>query len=253
MVYRLITIPFSHYCEKARWALDRVGVDYVEEGHAPLFHRLANKRYGAGTTVPVLVPGAAPPVGDSTDILRYLEKAHAPQAFYPESAATRREVEDLARLFDEKLGPAVRRVVYFHLLQDRQLSLSLMTQALPRLEQAGIKLLFPVVRTGIRKGLKITAEKAASSEARMNEIFAQVSARLADGRRYLVGGRFTAADLSFCALGAPAVTPAEYGVALPELSRLPVALREASLRLRATPAGEFILRIYREERRRSGA
>ena len=28
-----ITIPISHYCEKARWALDRAGVAYVEERH----------------------------------------------------------------------------------------------------------------------------------------------------------------------------------------------------------------------------
>ncbi len=40
----LITIPLSHYCEKARWALDRVALPYREEPHAPLLHRLATKR-----------------------------------------------------------------------------------------------------------------------------------------------------------------------------------------------------------------
>ena len=29
----LITIPISHYCEKARWALDRAGVAYRERAH----------------------------------------------------------------------------------------------------------------------------------------------------------------------------------------------------------------------------
>ena len=52
----LITIPLSHYCEKARWALDRVALPYREEPHAPLFHRLATKRNERGT-VPVLVHG----------------------------------------------------------------------------------------------------------------------------------------------------------------------------------------------------
>ncbi len=33
MSRRLLTIPISHYCEKARWALDRAGLDYVEERH----------------------------------------------------------------------------------------------------------------------------------------------------------------------------------------------------------------------------
>ena len=34
---RLITIRFSHYCEKARWALDRGRIAYEERSHLPLF------------------------------------------------------------------------------------------------------------------------------------------------------------------------------------------------------------------------
>src|SRR5262249_52617975 len=34
----LITIRFSHYNEKARWALDRFGVVYTERAHLPLIH-----------------------------------------------------------------------------------------------------------------------------------------------------------------------------------------------------------------------
>ena len=30
---RLITIPISHYCEKARWALDRAALAFREERH----------------------------------------------------------------------------------------------------------------------------------------------------------------------------------------------------------------------------
>jgi glutathione S-transferase len=35
---RLITIPVSHYCEKARWALTKLKLPYVEEAHMPPFH-----------------------------------------------------------------------------------------------------------------------------------------------------------------------------------------------------------------------
>ena len=35
---RLITIPMSHYCEKARWGLAHAGVEYVEEAHLQVFH-----------------------------------------------------------------------------------------------------------------------------------------------------------------------------------------------------------------------
>ena len=35
---RLITIPISHYCERARWALQRAGVDFIEEQHLQMLH-----------------------------------------------------------------------------------------------------------------------------------------------------------------------------------------------------------------------
>src|SRR5215475_11254459 len=48
---RLITIPISHYCEKARWALDRAGIAFREERHVQLVHRVAARRAGGGSTV----------------------------------------------------------------------------------------------------------------------------------------------------------------------------------------------------------
>jgi glutathione S-transferase len=54
-VLRLITIPISHYCEKARWALDRAQLPYREERHVQVVHRIAARRAGGRNTVPVLV------------------------------------------------------------------------------------------------------------------------------------------------------------------------------------------------------
>ena len=45
---RLITIPFSHYCEKARWALDYCGVPYTEDAHLPGLHIRPTRRAGGG-------------------------------------------------------------------------------------------------------------------------------------------------------------------------------------------------------------
>ena len=52
---RLITIPMSHYCEKARWALDRLGLRYVEERHLQVFHYPRTYWFSRGPTVPVLI------------------------------------------------------------------------------------------------------------------------------------------------------------------------------------------------------
>src|SRR3954447_25848164 len=52
---RLFTIPISHYCEKARWALDRAGLEYVEERHVQGVHQLVSRRHGGAGTLPLLV------------------------------------------------------------------------------------------------------------------------------------------------------------------------------------------------------
>ena len=72
MTTLLITIPFSHYCEKARWALDRVGIPYEERGHLPLFHYVATYPRARQRTVPILIDGKTV-VRDSTDIVAWAD------------------------------------------------------------------------------------------------------------------------------------------------------------------------------------
>ena len=55
---RLITFGISHFCEKARWALDWHGIPYSEIGWPPGLHIVLAKRCGAkGTTLPILLDG----------------------------------------------------------------------------------------------------------------------------------------------------------------------------------------------------
>ncbi|MGZ3697035.1 MAG: glutathione S-transferase [Bdellovibrionota bacterium] len=169
---RLITIPISHYCEKARWSLDRLKVPYTEERHLQGFHfwpvHRATRNYDA---TPVLVTNEKT-LTDSTDILRWAD-----------------------------------------------------SQVL-----------------GVRSSSRDYARKT------VDRTFEKVGRSLSDGRKFLVGERFTAADLTFAALSASVLVPENYGVALPTLVELPAEMREQVLKWRATPAGEFALRIYREHR-----
>ena len=84
VVVRLVTIPISHFCEKARWALARAGVPYREERHVQGIHMLAARRAGGGSTVPVLVTDDGV-LGESADILAWAdERTPAHERLYPE-------------------------------------------------------------------------------------------------------------------------------------------------------------------------
>lgn len=245
----LVTIPISHYCEKARWALDRAGVDYVEHAHLQFIHRFAARRAGGGTTVPVLVCDEGV-LADSADILRYAD-AHAPtdRRLYPDDPAATAEIRELERDFDDRLGPHGRRWMYHLLRRRRDLASRYGAVGVPAFERVMLPLAYPVVYAWIDRHLEITPATAAQSIDEVRAVFDAVGERLADGRPYLCGDAFTAADLTFCALSAAVLMPPGYGVVLPPPEEIPPAAAEVVHELRAHPAGAYALAIYRNERR----
>jgi glutathione S-transferase len=242
----LITVPLSHYCEKARWGLDWVVLPYREEPHAPLLHRLAT-RGNHGGTVPVLVHGSSRFI-DSTDILVHADAVCGGDLLYPRDTALRREVDALEEQFDTQLGPHTRRWAYHQLLPHTKLLRSLWSREAPRLEARLLPVITPLVRRLVRAAYKITPESAQRSLDRVRAVFREVDRHLSDGRRFLTGDCFTAADLTFAALAAPVLFPAECRAVLPALDDVPVPMRAEVLRLRNTVAGGFALQLFSQKR-----
>jgi glutathione S-transferase len=246
-----ITIKLSHYCEKTRWALDRVALPYREEPHIPLLHRLATRRNDGGT-VPVLVHGLRR-FTDSTEILVYVDAICGGDLLYPHDPVLRREVQALEDHFDKKLGPHTRRWAYAQLLPERALLRQVWSEGVPRLEARLLPVVVPIARRLVRAAYKVTPDNAQYSLERVHAIFREVDERLADERRFLVGERFTAADLTFAALAAPMLFPVGCRATLPVLDAVPAAMREEVLRLRSTRAGKFAMGLYLHERSRQSA
>ena len=246
---RLITLSFSHYCEKARWALDRANLVYREESHVPFVSWAATFGAGGGRTVPVLVaPDGV--VADSTDILRWVDAhSHAPRLF-PDGDEGR-EAARWEDDFDRHLGPATRRMAYFQLLGRPALGRALLESAGGRWQRRLTRVAYPLFARMIEQGLRITPESVRRSAAVVADSFARVAAALADGRPYLAGDRFTAADLAFAALAVPVIAPDSFAQRyLPDVGQVPAEMLEMVERHRATPAGAFALRLYADERQR---
>ena len=243
MTARLVTIPFSHYCEKARWALDRAGIAYDEDGHLPLFHYLATRRAGAGRTVPVVVADGEV-IADSTDIVAWAD-AHRPGSLLPPDPAESLALEDD---FDRQLGPATRRWAYFHLMPQRE-AIAIMASVVPRWQLTALRFTRPLAFGLMRRGMKIDAAGAERSRGKIDETFARVGERLRDGRRYLTGDRFTVADLTFASLATPVLLPPEHPMPMPGVDMFPPEARGQIDRWRTSAAGKHALRMYAEHRR----
>jgi glutathione S-transferase len=249
---RLVTIPISHYCEKARWALERAGIPYREERHVQGIHRIAARRAGGGQTVPVLVtPEGA--LGESEEILRWVDERTPPERrLFPVDPAERAEVEQLSRRFDERLGPMGRRFMYVKVLPHRELTLRFNNQGVPRWEDRALRLGWPLAVRFLGRALGIRPGVEVEDEAVVWEELDFVAELLADGRPQLCGERFSAADLTFAALSAAVVVPPVYGVALPQPDLLPPDMAAFVGRVRDHPAGRYALALF-EQRSRDAA
>jgi glutathione S-transferase len=199
--------------------------------------------------VPVLVCGDRV-LADSADIVDEAD-AHAPaaQRLYPDDPDAAAEVRALQRDFDANLGPHGRRWMYNEMRGHRDLVIAYGTTGVPAWERRALPLAYPAAARVIDRFLDITAASAARSEAQVRTTFDTVAERLSDGRQYLCGDRFSAADLTFAALAASVLMPPEYGVPLPQPEELPVAMAAAVREFRAHPAGAHALAMFRDERR----
>ncbi len=245
---RLVTIPISHYCEKARWALERAGLPYREEPHVQGLHRLYARRAGGGSTVPVLVtPEGA--IGESAGIIAWVDRRLPPEHRLVADGATSPELASICERLDERLGPHGRRLIYVRMFEQPEVMLRFNNQGVPHWEARALRAALPFAKRFIDHALDITPGIEISDEATVWEEFDWVAGMLEDGRPFLLGDRFTAADLTFAALAAPVVLPSDYGVRLPPLELLDEPTSRLIARGRAHPAGRFALRMVAEQRR----
>jgi glutathione S-transferase len=257
-VYELITIAFSHYCEKARWALDRAGVPYRERRFMPAFHlpsvALALVGTGRGRpdrvstrfSTPVL-RGPDVLLTDSSEIVRWADEHHGREGLYASPEATALETH-----FGTALGPHTRRVVYWFALRDPTLMVEMAKDNVGSVQAGLFALARPFVGLLVGRKLRVHEAGYRRSLESVETVLGEVDARLSDGRRYLLGDRFSAADLSFAALLAPVVLPGpdQFGAVLPKIDRLAPEMQDWITRLRERPAGRFASRMFAEERRK---
>ena len=208
-------IPVSHYSEKARWALAHKRVVHERRAPMPGAHMAIALwlTRGQEKTFPVVrLDGRN--VGDSTAIIGALEARWPEDPLYPEDPAELRRALDLEDYFDEDVGPQVRLLGWHELRKDPELMGEVTRTMVPEPMQKlpgweAVALRFGTVFTQVR--YRVAADEAADA-ARRDVLagFDRLEAELdAAGGEYLVGERFSVADLTAAALFYPVVTPPE--------------------------------------------
>jgi glutathione S-transferase len=244
MLPRLVTIPVSHYGERARWALDHAGVRYEEEHHLQFFSWFSALRLSGRKTLPVLVTEGGV-LGDSSDIVRWAS-ARAAERLYPDDPGEMREIERLERHLCDEYGVETRKIAYTWFLRSVEACLPYNAGRAPWWEARLLSAMREPAMRFVHRYLDLPSASAAI--ATVDRTLDDVAKTLRDGRRYLVGERFSAADLAFATMSAPILAPREYGVSLPKLEELDTQAAERIKMWRLYPAGRFALRMYADHR-----
>lgn len=186
----LLQFSTSHYCRKARLALGYKQIPYQVENLTPGLHILRVKSLSGSTTLPVLLPqlkNCPAVVADSTEIIRFLEAYQPDLPLYFADPLQQKEALRLEDLFDESIGVATRCVyTQYRATEGKNIDPSWVSQSVIRL----IRLLYGV-----------NVESARVAAQKINNAIAMLGEFWQTG--YLVGDRFSVADLTAAALLAP--------------------------------------------------
>jgi glutathione S-transferase len=196
----LYHIEISHYNEKARWALDYKGIAHVRKAPPPLLHTAWALWLTRRPTFPVLkLDGVR--VGDSTRIIETLERERPERPLYPSDEGQRRRALALEEHFDEQLGPYIRRWLFHEGLASLP-SGDFIEAALgsaPRAVRTTMRVTAPVGRRILSLRYGINDEAARVARDKTAAALDRIEAELRPSG-YLVGDRFSVADLTAAAL-----------------------------------------------------
>lgn len=246
----------SHFAEKARWCLDRLGLEYTEVYSAGLLGVMFS-----GRTVPRLnfrTGLVRSSIGNSAQILRYLWGEYGGRleaAAFLEPNPERLELEKKI----DRCGLYLQQWIYFHILSNRKLTLHLWganNPCVPIWQRGLMRLLFPLTTAYLRFALSISKTKYDAAVEHIEALLGNVDTCLADGRRSILGGDETNyVDITFAAIMGLWFQPKAYGGEAANFSR--VANEELPETLRADVARwsedypratALMQRLYEQER-----
>ena len=194
----LYQFPFSHFCEKACWALDRKRQPYRVINLLPALHLLWSQRMASASSLPILRDGAYI-VQDSSAIIDYLDLRWPQQGLTPTDVALARQAREWEPWLGDEIGVPLRLWFYSHVLRQRQYAMAFLLRGASRGQGVVFQALFGLIRHAMFYKMQINPHSAVAALPRLERALDTLEATL-QGREYLVGDTFSRADLTAASL-----------------------------------------------------
>jgi glutathione S-transferase len=256
----LETITLSHYAEKVRWCMDRLGIEYTERQMVGVLGA-----FFTGRSVPQLkfrTGGVQSKIGNSPEILRYLWGAYCSEPKH--RAGFLRPTKDRLELEEkvDRYGRDLQVWVYYHVLGDRELTQyawGCTHSGIPHWQRYAVIALFPVLRILMRWAFQISGSHYKKVVDNIEKLLADTEQQIIDDQVSLLGDETpNFADIAFAAMTALWLRPPEFGNGKTsdiriERERMPEAMRADVNRWINDYPGvvKFVGHLYQQERARN--
>ena len=236
---------FSHFNDKVRWALDFKGIEHQRKSYLPGPHMPKMKKLSGQAQTPVVsLEGRV--IAGSAQIIDALELRFPTPSLYPVDEVLRKQALALQSRFDEVVGPATRTALFSELIHELGYIAKMFGNSASRPSQLIYRGVLPVVKGIMAKGNGVTDP---DNVTQAFEILQQTLDEVADVTQntgYMVGDRFSIADLTTAALLAPFANPDHVDMRRPV--PMPQSISELLAKYNDHPAIHWVGRMYAEHR-----
>lgn len=194
--------PFSHFNEKARWALDFKGIPHERVNYLPGPHAGTIKRLSGGPTTTPLLETEDGYISGSAEIIDYLERHFEEPSLYPDDSVLHEDALRVQQRFDAEVGPATRTAAFSIFINEPAYLCQTFASGKPLLKRIGYRAMLPMVKPLIRKANGVTPDNIERSFQMVRETLDDVAERT-HGSGFMVGDAFSVADLTAASLLAP--------------------------------------------------
>jgi glutathione S-transferase len=239
--------PISHFNEKVRWALDWKGIPHVRRALGATYLPRALLASGQARLPILFLDGRA--VADSTRIIAELEARRPDPPLYPADRDACRRALALEDFLDEELGPAIRTALLGPVFErDPAAAIDVLTTGMAPGNASMMRVAGPVFRAFYRSRHAINAATIAASRGQIAAALDRIE-REVQPSGYLVGDRFSVADLTAAAMLAIFARPPE--MQYPPARAMPPEVTAYVDTLQTRPALAWARETYRRHRGRS--
>ena len=237
----LYVFLISHYCEKARWALDYCGIEYHLKTLIPATHTVTTKKIGAKRSSLPILQTANGVIEGSADIIAWANQNGSKSILINDASNA------LEKQADDVLGVHIRRWFYSEALLDcPEIVKPVFAKGASFKDKCILQFAWPKVVSVMIKRMDLGVQQEQDSKAIVLTELNKLDSLISDESVFLIDDQFSNADIAIASLIAPLYRPQKHPAS--SVFSLPPRIEQLMPELKVQPSGQWLAKLYQNKR-----